>query len=79
MTDESTPSGHEMIVTVLQNQDPERDNWLVTGPYWEPGGAEEALAAFSQLIDGEAEAMEYANELVAGWPGCKLHVERREG
>ncbi|MEI2707357.1 MAG: hypothetical protein V9G18_14105 [Albidovulum sp.] len=78
MTDESKP-GEGMIVTALQSQGPGSNIWLVTGPYWEAGGDDDALAAFSSMIDGEAEALEHARELVADLPGCKLVIEYRDG
>ena len=77
MTDDSKLPGEGMIVTALQSQDPERDVWLVTGPYWEAGGDGDALAAFSSMIEGETEALRHARELVEDMPGCKLVIEHR--
>lgn len=75
MADESMP-GEGMVVTALEG---DRGIWLVTGPYWEAGGDDEAMAAFSSMIDGEAEALAHARQLVGNLPGCKLVIERRGG
>ena len=48
--------------------------WLVTGPYWQDGGDDAAIGAFSAMLDNEAEALEYARQLVADRPGCKLII-----
>lgn len=78
MPHESKLPGEGMIVTALQSQDPERDVWLVTGPYWEAGGDEDALAAFSLMIEGEAEALAHAKHLARTLPGCLLCIEYRD-
>lgn len=74
MTEDSQPRGYQMIITAGQANDPTSDLWLVTGPYWEPGGTDAALAAFSSMITGTDDALAEARAILSEWPGAKLVI-----
>lgn len=74
MTEDSKPRGYQMIVTAGQGNSSTSDFWLVTGPYWEPGGTDAALGAFSSMIEGEVDALAEARAILSEWPGAKLEI-----
>ena len=66
-------------ITVGQGNDPSRDLWMVMGPYWDDGKPGAYQDAFDIVIEGKADAMEYANDKALEHPGCVIHVYDKNG
>lgn len=74
MNQTPTKDADGMTVTVRASMDPKSDLWMVTGPYWFTGRAEDEAGHYSVLIEGEADAMDHARELAAEVEGCDIKV-----
>ena len=74
MSDQSIQTDEGMMVSVRAGFDPSSDLWMVSGPYWFTGEAQDEEGCYSVLIEGEADAMQHARELAAEVDGCGIKV-----